>query len=68
MIRQIVLAGVLSGAALGLAACGGGGARTETTVTSVTTGQELTDLQKALESGAITQEEFDKKKAEILRK
>jgi len=67
MVKTYLTAAVLAASCLGLSACGGGGANSETTVSTTTTGQELTDLQAALESGAITQEEFDKKKKEILK-
>lgn len=52
-------------ASVGLTACGDG--KQTTNVTTVDTGQQLIDLQAALESGAITQEEYDKKQAEILK-
>ncbi|MEO0823996.1 MAG: SHOCT domain-containing protein [Pseudomonadota bacterium] len=60
--------GLALAASLALAGCGGGGAEstTETTVTTTTKGQELQDLQSALDSGAITQEEFDAEKEKIL--
>jgi hypothetical protein len=48
-----------------LQGCGGGGSKT--TVNSTTTGQELTDLKRALDEGVITQKEYDKKRNEILR-
>ena len=35
---------------------------------NATTGQELIDLQKALDAGAITQEEYDKIKKKIMEK
>jgi len=43
---------------------------TETAVPSstATTGQELIDLEKAHSSDIITQEEYDKKKEEILQR
>jgi hypothetical protein len=51
-----------------LAACGGGGAESETQldVTTTTKGQELQDLQAALNSGAITQEQYETEKKKIL--
>jgi hypothetical protein len=54
--------------ATSLSACGGGGAKstTQTDIKTTTTGQELMDLQKALESGAITQKEYEKQKKRIL--
>jgi hypothetical protein len=44
----------------------GGGAKTE--VRNPTLGQQLIDLQKARDSGAITPAEFDAKKAELMSK
>ena len=35
---------------------------------NVTTGQELLDLQKALDSGAITQEEYDELRRKIMER
>lgn len=52
-----------------LAGCGGGDANVMVQGTStVTTGQELQDLQRALNEGAITQQEFDTIKAALLRR
>ena len=39
-----------------------------TTIINTTTGQELLDLQKALDSGAITQEEYNKLKKKIVER
>ena len=53
------------------ACCGGGGAQVEapkTTVTTTTIGAQLTDLHKAYESGAITKEEYDMMKKNIIDK
>lgn len=54
------------GLGLPLAACGGGGADVKSEVKTTTTGQELTDLKKALDSGAITQEEYERERKKIL--
>ncbi len=56
------------GLPLVLAACGGGGADVEssTQVRSTTTGQELIDLQKALDAGVITQDQYNTEKKKIL--
>ena len=47
-------------------ACGGGGS--EVTNSSTTTGQELLDLQKAKDSGVITQDEYNDQREKILDK
>ncbi|HXR07561.1 MAG TPA: SHOCT domain-containing protein [Candidatus Acidoferrum sp.] len=44
----------------------GGGSKTE--VRNPTLGQQLIDLQKARDSGAISPAEYDAKKAELLTK
>ena len=54
------------GLGLPLAACSGGGAEVKSEVKTTTTGQELTDLKKALDSGAITQEEYERERKKIL--
>ena len=38
------------------------------TIINTTTGQELIDLQKALDSGAITQEEYDELRKKIMER
>jgi hypothetical protein len=57
---------------LSVAACGclggGSGSKAEVSTTTTTLGQELTDLQKAHESGAITDEQYQKAKKELLKK
>jgi hypothetical protein len=44
----------------------GGGSKNETT--KATVGQQLTDLQKAKDAGAITDEQFQTQKAKLLGK
>lgn len=51
---------------LGVAACGGGGADIKSEISTTTTGQQLIDLKKALDSGAITQQEYEKERKKIL--
>ncbi len=50
--------------------CGGGGAKsqTQTDVRTTTTGQELLDLQKAYEAGAMSKNEYEKQKKKILQR
>lgn len=59
----LVLASVM---AIALTGCGGGGANVRSEVTTVSKGQQLIDLKKALGDGAITQDEYDKEKSKIL--
>jgi hypothetical protein len=63
MLRSLAAATLLSLAALmpGCIAIGG-----SPTVQKPTVGQELTDLKTALDRGAITQAEYDSKKAQLL--
>ncbi len=49
-----------------VAACGGGTTKVETG-DQITTGQQLIDLQKARESGAITDRQYEDAKKKILR-
>ncbi len=57
-------------ATLLLAACGGGGSKVESSneVRATTTGQELLDLKSALDSGAITQDEYEEQREKILER
>ena len=48
-------------------ACGGG-ADVRSEVSTTTTGQQLMDLKKALDSGAMTQKEYDQERKKILEK
>ena len=55
-----------------LMGCGGGGSKSETktesrmTVETTTKGQRLHDLKKALDAGAISQQEYEKERKKIL--
>jgi len=61
----LVLCGILL---FGVAACGGGGADVRSEVTTTTVGQQLMDLKKALDSGAMTQQEYEQQRKIILEK
>jgi hypothetical protein len=63
------IAGLITAVALSaaIAGCGGGGADVKSVVNTTTTGQQLIDLQKALDTGAITKEQYDQQKAKILK-
>jgi hypothetical protein len=65
--RNVILAALIGFASL--AGCGGGDANVKVQgTTTITTGQELQDLQRALAEGAITQNEFDTIKEALLRR
>jgi hypothetical protein len=53
---------------VGLPGCGGGGAesKTEVTNTTVSKGQQLIDLKKALDAGAISESDFERERKRIL--
>ncbi|MDU9003374.1 SHOCT domain-containing protein [Sedimentitalea todarodis] len=67
-MKRIAIGGFLILSLVAVSACGGGGARNTTHMTTATTGQELTDLKAALDAGAISQAEYEKKRKEILKK
>ena len=46
--------------------CGGGGAKVESDITTTTKGQQLLDLKKALDAGAINQEEYERLRKKVL--
>lgn len=66
-IGAVAVAG-LAGALLGGCCGGGSSTRAETNINSTTTGQQLIDLQKAYESGALSEKEYTKQKEIILDK
>jgi hypothetical protein len=51
-----------------LSACGGGGSTLQSEISTTTTGQQLIDLKKALDAGAINQSEYEKQRKKILEK
>lgn len=64
--RMIMIAAMA--ALLPLAACGGGGADVQSDIRTTTVGQELNDLKKALDSGAMNQAEYEKQRQIILNR
>lgn len=53
-------------AALGVSACGGGGAEVKSEIHTTTKGQQLLDLKKAYDSGAMTKDEYERERQRIL--
>lgn len=67
-IRYMILVAVIGLASLTGCASGGEASVRVQGTTTVTTGQELQDLQRALNEGAITPKEYDAVKAILLRR
>ena len=63
---KVALAGLF--ASVLLTACGGGGARTTNEITSVTRGQELLDLKRAYDAGALNEREYQEQRRLILQR
>ncbi len=61
----VVMCGLLL---LGTARCGGGGAEVRSEISTTTVGQQLIDLKKALDAGAMTQQEYEKERKKILER
>ena len=66
-LQHLSLAGALV-ILVALTACGSDPTIKVSGVTSISKGAELSDLQAALNAGAITQAEYDKLRAIILRR
>ncbi|HKY02590.1 MAG TPA: hypothetical protein VJM53_08560 [Burkholderiales bacterium] len=64
MKKAYLRAGLLAGCLL-LTACGGG-AEVKTSTTTVSVGQQLIDLKKARDTGAMTQAEYDGAKSRLI--
>jgi hypothetical protein len=64
-LTMLMLCGLLLA---GVVACGGGGADVKSEISTTTVGQQLIDLKKALDSGALTQQEYEKERKKILEK
>lgn len=54
--------------AVGLTACGGGGAEVKSEIHTTTKGQNLLDLKKAYEAGAMSEKEYEREREIIMNK
>lgn len=66
-MKPILLAACVAAATLTLTGCGSH-SKTTTNVSTTTAGQELTDLKAAYEAGAMSAEEYEKKRKQILKR
>jgi uncharacterized membrane protein len=64
--KYLVMPGLILVCALGLAACGGGGAKVEASTTTL--GQELIDLDESYKKGLISEKEYKKARENILKR
>lgn len=65
-MKNAILIAAIVAVTTSLTACGGGGATLKTDFTTVSRGQQLSDLKKAFQDGAITDEEYQAEKARVL--
>jgi outer membrane murein-binding lipoprotein Lpp len=66
--KQYLVIAAAAAMLLSLAACGSDQKVTVSGTTSISKGQELTDLQAALNAGAISQAEYDRLRTAILKR
>jgi len=64
--RRVTPGSEVTARAWALAGCFGGGAEVQQNLTTVSQGQQLTDLKRALDEGAITQDEYNRLQRKIL--
>ncbi len=68
MIRTMLTLLMLAVFSVSLAGCiGGRGSKQTTNVKTTTTGQELEDLETAYKNGLLSDQEYQKKRKEILK-
>ena len=67
MMNRALFSGLLAALVLGLAGCGGGDTEVKSEITTTTKGQQLIDLQKALDAGAINKDEYERERQRILK-
>jgi hypothetical protein len=66
MSIRALMVGMSVALALGLAGCGGGGAEVKSEITTTTKGQQLMDLKKAYDAGAMSKDEYERERQRIL--
>ena len=66
MLKKVCFALVCSMALLSLTACSGGGAEIRSEITTTTKGQQLLDLKKAFDAGAMTKDEYERERLKVI--
>ena len=66
MIPRLIKAGGVIAILLALGGCGGGGATLRSDISTTTRGQQLIDLKKAYDTGAMTKEEYEREREKVL--
>jgi len=66
--KQILSAGLILLVATGLSACGGDTVMKVEQPTQISKGWELKDLQKALDAGAVTRDEYERIRQKLLKR
>jgi len=64
ILRTLIICALVSLAMLG---CRGGGADVKTTTSTVSVGQQLIDLKKAYDGGAMTQDQYQRAKEKLIK-
>ena len=66
MLKKACLALICSVALVSLTACGGGGAEIKSEITTTTKGQQLLDLKKAFDAGAMNKDEYERERLKVI--
>jgi hypothetical protein len=66
-VRRAIVGAMSVTLLTGLGGCGGGGAKVESQIQTTTTGQQLLDLKKAYEAGALSKEEYERERKKVLK-
>ncbi len=66
MLKKASLALIFSVALIFVSACSGGGAEVRSEITTTTKGQQLLDLKKAFDAGAMTPDEYERERLKVI--
>jgi len=66
MLKKACLALICSIALVSVTACSGGGAEIRSEITTTTKGQQLLDLKKAFDAGAMSRDEYERERLKVI--